>query len=215
MSEQIKPKIKSGIDKQKEVRERKWRRSERALKILEILTQGAATTTAILLAFAPGTTYQMARGINRLPKDIRGFFREEKERRRFYVLLNYLRRSGLIERKEGSGLFSWRITKSGVEKKNFLVRRLAVLKNFVLPTSTYLVEPNEELIAVIFDIPEKEKYKRDWLRSVLRNLKFFLVQESVWMGKTKIPSKLIKDLKKLNILSCVKIFSVVKIGNLD
>ncbi len=208
-------KVAGTIEQQREDRERKWRRGEKTLKILEILTQGAATTTAILLAFAPGTTYQMARGMRRLPRDIKRFFGKEKERRRFYSLISHLQQSGLIAKEKNNGLFSWRITKHGKEKRGLLTRRLSVSEKLVLPSRVYQNKQSEELVVVIFDIPEKERHKRNWLRSVLKNLKFSLIQESVWMGKTKIPSDLIKDLKKLNILSCVKIFSVTKIGNLD
>ena len=39
------------------------------------------------------------------------------------------------------------------------------------------------LVMVIFDIPELEKRKRQWFRTLLRELKFEQVQKSVWMSE--------------------------------
>ena len=67
---------------------------------------------------------------------------------------------------------------------------------------------------VVFDVPEKERRKRDWLRSVLKRLELKMVQKSVWIGKVKIPKELLDDLFNLKLLDYVEIFEVSKSGSL-
>ncbi len=70
------------------------------------------------------------------------------------------------------------------------------------------------LTMVIFDIPEKQREKREWLRFHLRDLGFRLVQGSVWLGNAPLPAELIKDLKHHELLSCVHIFSIDRAGTM-
>ncbi|MBI5742583.1 MAG: hypothetical protein HZA25_01965 [Candidatus Niyogibacteria bacterium] len=67
---------------------------------------------------------------------------------------------------------------------------------------------------VTFDVPERERRKREWLRCVLKNLKFRPVQQSVWLGRTKIPIDFLDDLKDLNMTDYVEIFEVSRQGTL-
>src|SRR3989344_2266184 len=83
-----------------------------------------------------------------------------------------------------------------------------------LPESKYPIQEKDELKIIIFDIPEAEKRKRAWLRSVLRNLEFTMIQKSVWSGKTKLPQEFISQMHKLNLLSYVEIFTISKTGSL-
>ena len=74
----------------------------------------------------------------------------------------------------------------------------------------YKTESDDELKIIIFDIPEKERQKRDWLRSVLKNLKFSMLQKSVWAGKIKLPKQFLEDLSKNKIIPYVDIFTISK-----
>jgi hypothetical protein len=67
---------------------------------------------------------------------------------------------------------------------------------------------------VIFDVPEKESYKRRWLRSVLKNMNFKMLQKSVWVGRTKVPKSLLDDMGALGMLDYVDIFAISKSGTL-
>ena len=67
---------------------------------------------------------------------------------------------------------------------------------------------------VSFDVPEKEKRKRGWLRSTLKNLGFRMLQKSVWIGKVKIPEAYLEDLKRLRLLSYIEIFAISKRGTI-
>jgi len=68
---------------------------------------------------------------------------------------------------------------------------------------------------VTFDIPEASRGKRAWIREVLKNFEFTMVQQSVWMGKIKIPRAFLDDLKNMGLLDRVVIFEVSKSGNLE
>jgi len=52
---------------------------------------------------------------------------------------------------------------------------------------------------VIFDIPEKKKQLRNWLRDELYELKYQKLQKSVFIGKFPLPDDLIKEIKTKKI----------------
>lgn len=203
------------ITRQRKKRERRRRRGERTLQILNILAQGAMATVALMATFAPGTTYSMAKQLRKMPREIDEFFKDAKRKNQFYSLLSYLQKSGLATKNAKGGKIKWQLTQKGQEKKNELERRISNVQTPFLPLPIYKTEKSDKLIAIIFDVPEKENFKRKWFRQTLKSLGFSLVQKSVWMGQIKIPKELVEDLKRMNLLSYIKIFSVVEIGNLD
>jgi len=117
-------------------------------------------------------------------------------------MLYKLRKDGLVENDEDG----WIITALGKTK-------LAMLKS-KLPQKEYPKEPSDILIILMFDIPEKERRKRRWLRERLTGMGFRMVQKSVWSGKVKLPKKFIQDLKDLNILGHIDVFQATKLGSL-
>lgn len=137
----------------------------------------------------------------------------EKELRRqikqqYYNMLYRLRADGLIEEKpkEKGNLFT--LTRRGKEKLSFLKK----LKQ--LPKPNYPKEGSTAFLIVMFDIPERERRKRDWLRMVLRHLNLRMIQKSVWIGKTKIPKALIDDLAALRLTEFVHVVEVTKAGSI-
>jgi len=68
-------------------------------------------------------------------------------------------------------------------------------------------------ILVIFDIPEKERSKRDWLRIQLKRFHYIQIQQSVWYGPSPLPQDFLSYLKKdLNLSNHVKFFKVHKMN---
>ena len=61
-------------------------------------------------------------------------------------------------------------------------------------------------------MPEKERRKRGWLRGALRFLNFKMFQQSVWIGKNKIPEQFLFDLRQKNLLPYIHIMEVNKGG---
>jgi len=65
---------------------------------------------------------------------------------------------------------------------------------------------------VIFDIPEKKKKLRDWIRDELYNLNYKLLQKSVFIGRYPLTKEIIKQItefkldKNVNYLLVDKVF---------
>jgi len=139
----------------------------------------------------------------------REFKRQQKQK--YYNFIRYLKKNGLIDEKKNEGKKILSITKKGREKFLFLKKQN---KDF-LPEILYQKEEGSKFIIIIFDIPEIDKRKRNWLRAVLRNLEFKMIQKSVWMGKIKIPKDFLSDLHEINLVNCVEIFEISKTGSLE
>ncbi|MBI2623413.1 MAG: hypothetical protein HYW65_02445 [Candidatus Liptonbacteria bacterium] len=137
------------------------------------------------------------------------YFYEERRKieRRFYSLLQWLERDGIVVRK-------------GKKKLSLTSRGFVYLKNLrskrerAVPSREYPVHKSDTLIMVAFDIPEREKWKRRWFREVLRNLGFVFLQKSLWIGKVKIPEELLEDIVRLGLVGSVEIFEISKQGSL-
>ncbi|MBM4388891.1 MAG: CRISPR-associated endonuclease Cas2 [Deltaproteobacteria bacterium] len=66
-----------------------------------------------------------------------------------------------------------------------------------------------------FDVPERERRKRTWLREVLRNLGFECVQKSVWIGKVKVPRQFLRDVRRYHLAEFIEVFQITKRGTLQ
>jgi|SRR3989344_4097507 len=137
---------------------------------------------------------------------------KERFRQRFYSMLHKLKKDGLVDVAIENKKSFLRLTSDGK-------RRLLALKKIhanALPDNSYSEcgAVNGKFTIVVFDVPEKERRKRFWLRSALRNLGFQLIQKSVWMGKVKIPEMFLDDLKESRLIEYVEIFEISKTGSL-
>ena len=130
--------------------------------------------------------------------------RIKRKQQSFYSTLYRLQRQGFIKKTKDRKLL---VTVLGKEKYKKILKHL--------PIRSYKPERDDSLKVIIFDIPEKEKYKRDWLRDQLQDLGFKMLQKSVWIGKRKLPSKFIEDIRDLKLLPYVEIFSVIKAGSVS
>lgn len=191
------------------------------LRVLERLDRGSLVVADILdHLFTPGFGHkgrknaEQYRALYKRSNARRKSFvqdaAEKRDYQRLHSLLYYLKQQGLIVQKNKSdkkkSLF--KLTFKGKAKKEKLIK-MGWRRNIV-----YAYEPqkSDTVTIVIFDIPEKEKNKREWLRSVLRGMGFVMAQESVWIARVVLPSVFIEDLQKMNILRYVMISSVAKEG---
>ncbi|MDZ4260393.1 MAG: hypothetical protein U1A25_01890 [Candidatus Sungbacteria bacterium] len=119
-------------------------------------------------------------------------------------LLSRLKRQGLVERRGGKGASSWLLTGQG---KKYLEKN----RESVLPV------PQEDGITrlVIFDVPERERRKRDSIRAELIGFNFRQLQKSVWIGYNPLPVGFIELIDELNLKNSVHIFSVREAGTLE
>jgi hypothetical protein len=183
-------------------------------KILEILQQQAESTAGLIDVFLSGygESYRKSRKmmVEGAPQFKVDWAEKYVERQRFYSLLNKLKNEGFIKKDAGKRNNLWNITKKGIEKL-----KAKKENNFNNSMSEYEVESDDKLKIIIFDIPEKERQKRKWLRMVLFGLGFKLLQQSVWMGKGRVPKKFLIDLRKQGMLSYIHIFEINKRGTIE
>lgn len=135
---------------------------------------------------------------------------ERSRRQRYYNFVQYLKQDGLVEEKIKKGNKFFLLTTKGCNRLDILKERY----RHRLPALVYKKEIGSIFVIVAFDIPEKERRKRDWLRSALHNLGLKKIQRSLWLGKIKIPSNFLDDLNRLHLTDDVEIFEVSKTGTL-
>ena len=132
---------------------------------------------------------------------------EQESKERSKKLMNFIyqmKYDGLIREIKEKGKF--KLSKKGKDK-------IKELKN-KLPDRHYPKKNQKNMVIVSFDVPERLRRKRNWLREVIKNLGFGMIHQSVWVGKIKIPEQLIFDLENMRILEYVEIFEVTKLGSL-
>lgn len=110
----------------------------------------------------------------------------------------------------------WRLKKQGfVEKKEgkySLTQTGRLLMQYVIKRKRAISEKwDGKFRVVIFDIPEKERKTRNWLRQELYLLKYQKLQESVFIGKHPLPADLIKDIKRYKMGNYVNYLMVDKV----
>ncbi len=177
------------------------------VKVLEILGEGLMTATDVVTAILEsgyGASYaKIDRNYRRIESVRIDRINAAKERQRFYNLISKLKREGLITGKE-----KLRLTLLGKDK---------ILKSKIngLGRNNYKKEKDSTTKIITFDIPEKDRSKRDWFRAILVELGFTMLQKSVWVGKVKIPEDFLEDLRLLKISQCVHIFTAEKLGTID
>lgn len=184
----------------------------RILKMLERgIEEGADIIVTLLLAFTAPYGSSM-RGIAYHVEKMRTANQQiyTKERQRLHELLYRLKKDGLVERKRMNSKTMLVTSKKG----KVALERLLIILQSALPKKHYTKESDDTLKIFIFDIPESEKRKREWLREALRLLGFKMLQKSVWIGKIKLPHEFIEDLEKLKIQNYVEIFAINRSGSL-
>ena len=121
------------------------------------------------------------------------------------TLLSRLQGQGLVARQGKRRSSSWILTKKG---------KRAIQKSGEMRIPE-IAEPDGITRLVIFDIPERERRKRDMLRAELIGYDFQGLQRSVWIGYRPLPQDFIEFLDFLNLKNKVHIFSVRESGTLE
>lgn len=124
------------------------------------------------------------------------------------VTLSKLKKNGFLENKNGK----WSITSEGEEfldSKQANIRRFFPKKTDYGKTDYGSRKDIPKQLVVIFDIPEKQRRYRDWLRIELVSLGFELIQKSVWLGPS-LPKGFIEYLEEIKVLKYLKFFHATK-----
>ena len=194
-------------------------RGDITLNILEKLkdaARGSVDFCTVMVTAGYGTSYgkfsyEMSKRYSRRERAASDDEKEKLLQRKFRKTISKLEQDGLIEKYERENDTFFKITKSGKNK----LAALKLLKENFPSTDKYKKEESKNSIIVTFDIPESLRHKRAWVREVLKRLGFTMVQQSVWMGKIKIPQIFLDDLRNTRILKYVVIFEVSRAGNLE
>ncbi len=183
------------------------RKARKIEEILTALVEGASATFEILDEILPNyhKSYKAARrvlygGTGRNKES----GKSKAEKQKYYSLLNQLKRQRLIECKKAHNGTFWKITTTGLKKLKFIREN----------KTEYICISDDKLKIVMYDIPEKEKKKRFWLREVLKNLDFKMLQKSVWIGKNKIPETLFYHMSEKAILNYIHVLEISKKGTI-
>ena len=129
-----------------------------------------------------------------------GLERKRVDRHTISSALWRLQRQGLVERSGVRRQSLWRLTRKG--------RELGLERNKSLPRE--VLKPDGIVRLVIFDIPERERKKRDSIRAELMGYDFWQLQKSVWIGKCALPKSFTKLIDELDLVKNVHIFSCNK-----
>jgi DNA-binding transcriptional regulator PaaX len=124
---------------------------------------------------------------------------KSKNRQSIKTTLSRLKKQGLIINKSGI----WNITDEG---KNLLEEKQ---NSFVKFEKKKPLQKIKKTMIVIFDIPEKKRIYRDWLRNELVGFGYELVQKSVWFGPS-LPKEFVLYLEKGKIIEYIRFFKVTE-----
>lgn len=124
-------------------------------------------------------------------------------RERFSKMLSKLKSEGLVQRTGWKSRSVWEITATGKKR----LRELD--EDMTLPKADGVAR------LVIFDVPETEKKKRDWLRVQLIFADYKPLQKSAWIGVRPLSEKFMKDINTLGLEKYLHIFSILNPGTLE
>lgn len=126
----------------------------------------------------------------------------EFKRATFSSLLSTLAAHGLVERTSKRRGGRWRLTPRG--------------RQAIQPPAAddLLPRPDGKERLVCFDIPERDRAKRRWLRGELVACGYHPLQKSVWLGETPLPKEFLSALDALGLHGKVHILGVEAPGTL-
>lgn len=111
--------------------------------------------------------------------------------------LDRLKKLGLVTRDETG----W----SGTNEAEIWLQGTEPVLRHLFRRTEKLRKKKKDLI-IIFDIPEKQKRKRDWLRVELIAMGFEQMQKSVWFGPGPLPKEFVDRIKELELLEFTRFF---------
>ncbi len=137
----------------------------------------------------------------------RKFFRnlkKKKDRKQFNQFLNYLKKQGYIKSSNLKRKKGVLLTPKG-EKKALKIETQILSKNKKR-------RKDKKWIMVMYDIPERKRRQRHFLRSEMLFLGFKKLQNSVWVCPYDVSKNMDKIIEKLSLSSYIKIFLIEEIN---
>jgi DNA-binding transcriptional regulator PaaX len=189
-------------------------RGDLTIRLLEIINNTVTPVTDIGEAFLRAG---YGASISRLEYEHRKLDQRREVRaelirakQKYNKLLSKLKREGFIAEQLLDQNKALELTVKGKKKLVTLKKK----QENSLPDTNYQKIIDKNFTIITFDVPERERRKRDWLREVLARLGFQNIQKSVWIGQIKIPEDFIKDLAEFKMTEYVEILQINKSGSL-
>ncbi len=116
-----------------------------------------------------------------------------------------------MQKKSKGRVFVWKVTDAGNE-------HLKILKEkglFFQSRANFSPPAGNGITIIAFDVPEKERKKRNWIRMSLINMEFSSLQKSLWVAHGSVAEEFIHALRERDMLDYVHIFSVDKKGTIQ
>ncbi len=122
--------------------------------------------------------------------------------------LHRLKEKGLIYQEKRDKERVWKLTVAGEKYAKNL---------YLLENSKERELPKEDgvLRIFVFDIPEKDRNFRNFLRRKLIGDGYQMLQKSVWIGKRPLPQSLLETIKERNLITSVHLFEIKEKGTLE
>ncbi|OGY99375.1 MAG: CRISPR-associated endonuclease Cas2 [Candidatus Liptonbacteria bacterium RIFCSPLOWO2_01_FULL_52_25] len=179
------------------------------LKILGGIVMSTAEVIDAVLSSPYGASYgQLQKRVRAAGRARETVERASRQQRVFYDLIHRLQKDGLIAKKGSTRGGQWHLTSKGRQELD----TIRADSGNILRSSVYAKQPDTEIKIIAFDIPEKYRRKRRWLRAAIQRLGFSMLQKSVWIGKYKLPHEFIEDLHRAKLLPYIEILAVTKSG---
>lgn len=126
------------------------------------------------------------------------------------TILNRLKRDGLVQCTGPKKKAVWNITRQGTSVLKYVPLQVVISK---MPR----ILPKEDGIIrlVTFDVPEKERKNRAWLRTELLASGFKPLQKSVFISKRPLSTNFIKMVDERGISKCMHIVALSKTGTIS
>lgn len=129
---------------------------------------------------------------------------QNAEKHSYQSLICRLKKDGLIS----DNLAKLTLTPKGIVK----LKKIKEKDEFASPE--YKKSESANFVIFSYDISGKKFQERRWLKEALLNLGLRPIQQSVWIGKIRLPEAFLNDLKRLDILKYIEIFEITKKGTL-
>ena len=134
-----------------------------------------------------------------------------RAKRSLSSILSRLKDEGLVQRTGPKKKSVWQITPKG----RFYLQRVKPRQKRPPPIACATLPPTDGIIRLVsFDIPEKDRWKRKWLRTQLIAYGYAMLHKSVFTGKRPLPHEFIQAIDGLRLGAQIHIVGITKSGTL-
>jgi DNA-binding transcriptional regulator PaaX len=132
---------------------------------------------------------------------LRREYERQNAKKTFSRFVRYLQEQGYIKVKALEGAKGIVLTVKGAERVLRVKRKVKEKKK----------RKDGKWIMIIFDIPEKRKQAREYLRAALADLGYQKLQQSVWVCPYDVYNETEEAVRSYRIIPCVKLFFIEEV----